>query len=125
MRNTIVFLFIIVCLSSCQNATQFPGFDTEDWKKDRFACNGTRTGMKGDFEKVRQKLKGLTQMEVVDVLGKPDLQRLDERNMKSYLYFLEPARTCTGGKNDAQVAILRFNAVDRVFEVTYEEGTPL
>ncbi len=64
-------------------------------------------------------------MDVVDVLGKPDLQRLDERNMKSYLYFLEPARTCTGGKENARVAILRFNAVDRVFEVVYEEGTPL
>jgi len=127
MRRSALYhlLGLLLGVAACQNTTEFEGFATATWKSDRMACTGKRQQMKEDFEKIRQKLKGLNQMEVVDVLGKPDLQRLDDRNMKSYLYFLEPASTCPSGRADAQVVILRFNAVDRVLEITYEQGTPL
>ncbi len=112
-------------LAGCQD-NEFAGFDAETWKSDRNACQGKRTAMKDDFEKIRQKVKGLDKVEVIDVLGRPDLQRLDDRNMTSYLYFLEPSTTCqTGGRADARVAIVRFNAVGLAFEVIYEQGTPL
>lgn len=120
------FLLIFICLApACQNKTELAGFDSESWKKDRLACTGKRGQMKDAFEKIRPQLKGLTQMEIIDVLGRPDLQRLDERNTKSYLYYLEPGGECPGGQTDAKVIIVRFNSVDRSFEIIYERGTPL
>lgn len=126
MRGYVYFFLLLATLgfSACQ--TEFEEFDSDTWKSDRLACQNKRQALKDDFEKIRQKLKGLNKMEIIDVLGRPDLQRLDDRNMTSYLYFLEPAATCpSGGRADARVAIVRFNAVGLAFEIIYEQGTPL
>ena len=123
----LTFLLLAVCglLTACQNDARFAGFDSVAWKNDKAGCKGKRQAMQPDFEKVRLALKGLSQMEVVAVLGRPDLQRLDERQTKSYLYFLEPGNACAAMKPDARVVLVRFSAVDKVFEITYERGTPL
>ena len=123
----ITFSLLVVCclLTACQDDAQFAGFDSKTWKNDKSGCKGERQAMRADFEKIRLALKGLSQMEVVAVLGSPDLQRLDERQTKSFLYFLEPGNTCAVAKPDARVVVVRFSAVDNAFEITYEQGTPL
>ena len=123
----LTFSLLAICwlLTACQDDARFAGFDSKTWKNDKSGCKGERQAMQADFEKIRLALKGLSQMEVVAVLGSPDLQRLDERQTKSYLYFLEPGNTCAVAKPDARVVVVRFSAVDNAFEITYEQGTPL
>lgn len=125
MRFSYILLLTCVFLSCSADQNQFEEFDSIAWKKDYKACSGQRLAMKKDFEQIKSKLKGLDQMEIIEVLGKPDFQRLEDRHMKSYLYFLEPASTCTAGKADAKTIVVRFNSVDRVFEIIYEQGTSL
>ncbi|MDJ1479622.1 hypothetical protein QNI16_03940 [Cytophagaceae bacterium YF14B1] len=125
MRFSYVSILTLFFLSCSADQNQFKEFDSIAWKKDYKACSGQRLAMKKDFEQIKSKLKGLDQMEIIDVLGKPDFQRLEDRHMKSYLYFLEPASTCTTGKADAKTIVVRFNSVDRAFEIIYEQGTSL
>ncbi|MDJ1501506.1 hypothetical protein [Xanthocytophaga agilis] len=125
MRFSYILLLTFFFLSCSADQDQFKGFDSIAWKKDYKACSGQRLAMKKDFERIKSKLKGLDQMEVINVLGKPDFQRLEDRHMKSYLYFLEPGSSCPSGKADAKTIVIRFNSVDRVFEIIYEQGTSL
>lgn len=126
-RQSLIFLLTAVCalLTACQEDARFAGFDSKAWKNDKSGCQGVRQTLQPGFEKIRRDLKGLSQMEIVQVLGRPDLQRLDERQTKSYLYFLEPGSTCAAAQPDARVVVVRFSAVDKVFEITYDRGTPL
>lgn len=70
--------------------------------------------------------KGLTQEEVLEVLGKPDFQRLYQRNQKFYVYFTEPGPQCEGNADAsrARTVVLRFSAIELVTEVYYDSGKP-
>jgi tetrahydromethanopterin S-methyltransferase subunit H len=79
-----------------------------------------------DFEKVRREFLGMTQEEVLDMLGRPDMQLLLERTQKAYIYYIEPGTQCQGQKDisKARTVSFRFNAVNRATEVLYGEGKP-
>ncbi len=42
-----------------------------------------------------EKMLGLNEMEIVDLLGKPDKQELYKRNQKFYRYYLQPGPACS------------------------------
>jgi hypothetical protein len=57
------------------------------------------------------KLKGLSEMDVISMLGKPDQNELYKRNQKFYSYFLSAAPGCPQMDSDKIVLIVRFNAM--------------
>jgi hypothetical protein len=113
-------------LAACGLPKKIEGFDSAAWQDDRLGCGGGRKALRESFDNVRQELKGLTQNEVLDVLGKPDFQRLYERNQKFYVYFLEPGAQCEGkaDASRARTAVIRFSAIELVTEVYYDNGKP-
>ncbi len=113
-------------LAACGSPKKIDGFDSAAWQADRLGCGGGRKALRESFDKSRQQLKGLTQNEVLDVLGKPDFQRLYERNQKFYVYFLEPGPQCEGkaDASRARTAVIRFSAIELVTEVYYDSGKP-
>ena len=117
-----------ICLgiTACDSSKKIKGFDTTTWQADRLGCGGQREALRQSFDTIRQELKGLTQDEVLDVLGKPDFQRLYERNQKFYVYFLEPGAQCEGkaDASRARTVVLRFSAIELVTEVYYDTGKP-
>ncbi|CAA9221042.1 MAG: hypothetical protein AVDCRST_MAG56-400 [uncultured Cytophagales bacterium] len=113
-------------LAACGSPKQIDGFDSAAWQADRLGCGGGRKALSQPFDSIRRQLKGLTQNELLDVLGKPDFQRLYQRNQKFYVYFLEPGAQC-GGNADAsraRTAVIRFSAIELVTEVYYDNGKP-
>jgi hypothetical protein len=122
-------LLIMVLLSgilSCKPKVNLEGFDNEVFKNDKLACTGKRAAQQADFEKIRLNLRGLSENEILQVLGKPDLQMLSVRNQKYYIYFLEKGEQCQNKFADSKskTAVFRFNAVNLVTEITYETGKP-
>jgi hypothetical protein len=113
-------------LAACGSPKKIDGFDSAAWQADRLGCGGGRKALRESFDNVRRELKGLTQDEVLDVLGKPDFQRLYERNQKFYVYFLEPGVQCEGkaDASQARTAVVRFSAIELVTEVYYDTGKP-
>lgn len=131
--STKVFLILIsyaywCLLSGCSTSSgkQFTGFDSQSWKQDKQGCTGKRKALSGSFERIRPDLKGLSQAEVLQLLGRPDFQQLYKRNQKFYIYFLEPGIQCEGNleQSRARTVIFRFNAVELLTEVYYNTGKP-
>lgn len=122
MKNflSLSFLFCLI-IFSCRNASpSLDGFSADEWKLDTKACNGKRSSMKNTLQQQKNKLLGLNEMDVVNLLGKPDENELYTRNQKFYHYYLEPAADCAPSKQTEYVEklTLRFNAMGLVKEVT-------
>ena len=97
------------------------GVDLHQWELDKNACNGDRAGMRESIDREKEKLLSLTQMQVVELLGRPDQNELSTRNQKFFYYFVEPGPVC-GNKGDsaAKRLAIRFNAMGLAKEVAIE-----
>ncbi|WP_242919426.1 hypothetical protein [Pontibacter liquoris] len=109
-------------LTSCYTPENLRDFDSETWKADRFACNGKRSELVQEFEKIRQNLYGQKEYVARNLLGKPDQEELLEGNQRIYYYYLEKGEQCTDRSklSDANWAEVRINAVGKVSEISYK-----
>jgi len=97
MLNTIKVLIIAVMLLSCGKALPvLDGIDSEKWKADRDACQGYRQSVAAAMKSELVKLKGLSEMDVIRLLGKPDENELYKRNQKFYSFFITPGSQLPG-----------------------------
>ncbi|MEJ8801942.1 hypothetical protein [Pontibacter sp. H249] len=124
-RSLPILLLFFALLSACGVPDSLKGFDSETWKNDRYACDGKRTEMTGDFDKIRRELYGKKEYVVRNLLGKPDSESLLERNQRIYYYYLEPGTQCTNRNklSEANWVEVRINPTGKVSEVSYK--TPL
>ncbi|WP_187262323.1 hypothetical protein [Pontibacter beigongshangensis] len=108
-------------LASCSEPARMEGFDSDSWKSDKAGCASVRQGMQVDFEQVRRKLYGKEEPEIIDILGKPDGEQLMARGQRIFYYYLESGSQCEQKNNlsEANRAEVRFNALNRVSEITY------
>jgi hypothetical protein len=60
-----------------------------------------------------------------DILGKPDIQQLADRNQEYYIYFLEPGPHCNQKASQAKSIAFRFSAMGIATEITFQDGIPL
>lgn len=67
----------------------------------------------------RDKLKGLSERDLVKLLGSPDLNDLSEHHEKYYTYFLEPGPECNKADSATSVLEVRFNATGVSKEVAF------
>lgn len=96
------------------------GFDASRWKSDIKGCQGLRIPMIDAIRTQRDKLKGLSEVDLATLLGNPDRNDLAPRNEKFYYYYLQPSPQCAGGHDDALQLIVRFNATGVSREVAIE-----
>lgn len=68
-----------------------------------------------------QKLRGLSEQEIIAMLGKPDANELYNRNQKFYYYFIQPSKVCsTSLEANPKKLVVRFNAIGLAKEVGVE-----
>lgn len=65
----------------------------------------------------KEKLKALSEMDIIKLLGKPDENDLLQRSQKFYVYYLEPGPRCDQPEADPKKLILRMNAMSLTKEV--------
>lgn len=94
-------------------------FSTQTWQKDPHGCNGYRARTEAELAKEADNLRGLSQMQIVNVLGKPDQNELYKRNQKFFYYWLSGSPIC-GEKKVAKRLSVRFNAMGYAKEVLIE-----
>ena len=112
---------LIFCISCDKPVPTLEGIDLERWRADKNACNNFRTSTREVFDTEKNKLLSLTQMQIVDLLGRPDQNELYSRNQKFFYYFLEPSPDCKPGAGSvAKKLVIRFNAVGLAKEVSIE-----
>jgi hypothetical protein len=122
MTLSLALLFI----TACTNQPDLNGFDVEAFKKDRGACNGTRVNQIDWLKTHKMTWKGVSSNDLEDILGKPDIQQLADRNQEYYIYFLEKGPHCDNSKNSstARSMAFRFSAMGLTTEITFQQGLP-
>lgn len=119
--HSIAITLFIFC--SCgPSLPHLEGIDVAAWKNDKNACKGDRVKMIDSLLLQKEKLLALTELDIVDVLGKPDRQELYKRNQKFYYYFIMPSQECNlSASTGSRQLVIRFNAVGLAKEIVTEE----
>ena len=118
--NSIV-LILLFCVSCDKPLPSLEGIDLQRWKEDRNACHNFRILMREAIDKEKNKLLALDQMQIVELLGRPDQNELYKRNQKFFYYFIQPSGLCSGDyETNAARLIIRFNAMGLAKEVSIE-----
>jgi outer membrane protein assembly factor BamE (lipoprotein component of BamABCDE complex) len=115
-------LVIIISLLSCgKSLPELKGIDKESWVHDKGACKNIRSKMIDGVKSQKDQLLALSEMQLVELLGRPDENELYKRNQKFYTYYLEPGPTCDSLAGDeALKLVIRFNAMGLAKEVVVE-----
>ena len=120
--HSIALTFLI--LSSCgRSLPDIEGIDITAWKNDKNGCAGERAKKKDTLLSQKDKFLALSELDVVNLLGKPDEQELYKRNQKFYYYFLKQSGDCneTSPAESLQL-VIRFNAMGLAKEITTEDS---
>ncbi len=105
-------MLVMVILAACSKPIPtLEGVDLTKWKDDKNACSGDRQSMAIAVKTESQKLKGLSEMDVVDLLGRPDENELYKRNQKFFYYYITAGPDCPEHGTIPSKLIIRFNAM--------------
>ena len=67
----------------------------------------------------KDELKGLSEKDIIALLGRPDHNELYKRNQKFYYYDIEPGKSCNNEVAGQQL-VIRFTAMGYAKEVSIE-----
>jgi len=117
--------YLLACMS-CATPDTLGSLDLVKWRGDRGGCAGNRLTQIADLKAVKEQLKGKMANDINKILGRPDINQLDDRNQKYYVYFLEQGPHCQDRKlqSEARSVALRISAIGLVTEVTFQRGEP-
>jgi hypothetical protein len=112
-------LFIVLVLAGAcgKPLPTLEGIDLSQWKNDKKGCNHFREKMITQLTDQKEKLKGLSEDDVIALLGRPDQNELYKRNEKFFKYFLVPGPSCKSDSSEMILSI-RFNSVGLAKEAT-------
>ena len=87
-------MLITILGSSCEKAINLGQFDPQIWKVDFNGCDGSRTSQMQHLAKVKKEFYGISESQLLKILGKPNREELGERGKRTYLYFIAPGKQC-------------------------------
>lgn len=105
-------LLILFLLSACSKPLPtLEGIDLDKWKDDKNGCLGIRQSMEEAIQREHSKLKGLSEMDIIEMLGRPDQNELYKRNQKFFYYYIRPGNMCSNPEPTFVRLEIRFNAM--------------
>ncbi|WP_338874048.1 hypothetical protein WBJ53_00265 [Spirosoma sp. SC4-14] len=125
--RVLILLSIIFLLADCSTAPdQFGKLNLKKWRSDRGGCNGVRATLEPDFKAEIQNLKGKTTNTIGELLGRPDVNQIEDRNQKFYIYYIEKGPQCDqpGAKSNSRSVAIRMSAIGLATEITFQNGIP-
>src|ERR1051325_6568855 len=91
----VTLLTLVSVLTGCEPVPdQFGKLNLKKWRSDRGGCAGVRATLVPDFKAEIENLKGKTANTIGELLGRPDINQIADRNQKFYIYFLEKGTHC-------------------------------
>lgn len=120
MQKILVLSILLLIMGCGKPAPTFSNMDINLWKEDKFGCKGNRLQMRNPFLEQKEKLKGLSESEIIRTLGRPDANELYKRNQKFYHYFISGAKECASDGLKTEEVVIRFNAMGLAKEIVIE-----
>ncbi len=93
--------------------------DLAQWKDDKGGCKQQRIKFIEELKNQKDELKGLSEKDIIQLLGRPDHNELYKRNQKFYYYDVDPGKGCENPATGQQL-IIRFTAMGYAKEVSIE-----
>jgi outer membrane protein assembly factor BamE (lipoprotein component of BamABCDE complex) len=115
-------ILILLVLTGCgKPLPTLDNLDLEQWEKDKNACGSYRQDNIETLLAQKEKLLALKEMQIVNLIGRPDRNELYKRNQKFFYYYLKPAPECsTYNVDDNARLAIRFNAMGLAKEIMIE-----
>lgn len=126
-RTGILFAILTALVLGCTPPPdEFGKLDLKKWRSDRGGCNGIRATLESNFKAEIQNLKGKTANTLGEMLGRPDVNQIADRNQKYYIYFLEKGPQCdmAGKQSNSRSVAIRMSAMGVATEITFQNGIP-
>lgn len=123
MKNSTAYslLFVFLIFSCGRSSPTLENIDLKKWYEDRNGCLGERNKMADAFKNQKDKLLGLSEQQIINLLSRPDQNELYKRNQKFYYYFLQPSHQCSPVQDGhALQLVIRFNAMGISKEISIE-----
>src|SRR6187551_3742403 len=113
------FLFAFIFFCCGKSLPTLDGIDLKAWNEDKNGCSGKRLRMEESIVAQHEKLLALGELQIVELLGKPDVNELSKRNQKFFYYYLQSAKECNNGDSTLtpKRLAIRFNAMGLAKEV--------
>ncbi len=127
IKHSVLLAFMVGLSVSCGPAPDtFGKLDLKKWRGDRGGCNGVRTTLLPAFRAEIQNFKGNSANTIGELLGRPDINQIADRNQKFYIYFLERGTHCDrpSEKSSSPSVAIRMSAIGLATEITFQNGTP-
>lgn len=126
MKSKLYCFVALLAISCGPPPDRFGQLDVKAWREDRGGCSGKRTALVPAFKAVQQNIKGKSANELGEMLGRPDINQILERNQKYYIYFLAKGPHCDkpGAKSSTPSVAIRMSAIGIATEITYQNGLP-
>ena len=115
-----LFLFLILLTACGKPLPEFENMNLDAWKADKNGCSHEREKMIAALKEQKDKLKGLTEAEIIKLIGRPDQNELYKRNQKFFHYYIEASAKCDSANKNSKRLSIRFNAMERAKEVEIE-----
>lgn len=118
---------LLVLPFGCSGPDTLGKLNLKAWRNDRGGCNGVRQTLLADFQAEQEQFKGIHVNDLGKMLGRPDVNEIQDRNQKIYLYYVEKGPHCgenSGAKSGAKSVALRVSSIGLVTEVSTQNGTP-
>ena len=127
IKNTVLLVLLVGLSLGCGPAPDtFGKLDLKKWRGDRGGCTGVRATLLPAFRAEIQNLKGNSANTIGELLGRPDINQIADRNQKYYIYFLEKGTHCDrpSEKSNSPTVAVRMSAIGLATEITFQNGTP-
>lgn len=122
MKKYFIGYIAILVILSCSSLPNVENIDLNKWKQDKHGCDSYRIKKVENLLAQKDKLKGLSQNEVIKLLGQADQHELYERSQKFFIYHLEPGNGCNNFDGQYFKALyIRFNSLDQAIDFIIQE----
>jgi hypothetical protein len=123
MKFNLIIPFILVLISiSCTDIPKLENIELSKWKGDKNGCNEYRINVVDNLISQKDKLRGLSQNEIIKLLGTADKHELYERSQKFFIYYLEPNENCEQyAEGYIKALYIRFNSLDQAVDFNVQE----
>lgn len=107
-------IILIMCGKSLPDLAPI---DLAAWKDDKGGCKQRRITFLHPLQNQKDELKGLSEKDIIRLLGRPDYNELYKRNQKFYYYAIAPGKSC-GEQIAGEQLIIRFTAMGYAKEIS-------
>ena len=112
-------VILLFFLFSCKKDIRYKRFNPYAFQADINGCDGTRRVQIVYLDSIKDDFKGMWESQLLEILGRPNKQELDERNKKSYVYHFAPGKQCMFGTGEVRSVVVDFDGLNRVERISY------